>query len=85
MLKRSAYLSDNNMANMYKVTTSKNGGDAHALLLGRGNYAESQNTVAKAVFEHIKENPLNQPIAEVIIRWREPDGREYEYRIQPAP
>lgn len=70
---------------MYKVTSIKNGGDSFAVLVEHGTYAKSQDAVADAVFKHIKENRSDQPIAEVIIRWREPLAREYEYRIEPTP
>ena len=59
---------------------TKNGGDAGSIEISNTDYASVQNAMAECVRKHVAENPVDQPIAEVVIRWKSPD-REYSYRV----
>ena len=60
----------------------KNGGDSSDLRSTNESYGKIQQTLADEVAKHIAQNPVNQQIESVTIKWKEPIIRVYDYLIE---
>lgn len=69
-------------SHMLNLTCTKNSGETHSIVTTTANYNDLQVMLAEAVAKHIGGNSADQPIEEVIIRWKAPIGREYSYRVE---
>jgi len=65
-----------------RIRILKNGGESGSVASEGESYANIQRDLADNVAKHITENPVDQQIESVIIRWKEPITREYEYTIE---
>lgn len=65
-----------------RILIIKNGGDSSSVASEGESYANVQRNLANEVARHIAENPLDQQIESVSIKWKRPLVRDYEYLIK---
>jgi len=72
------------MSKNCSLTYMKKGAPAKLTVIAGVPYLEVQKRLATEVAIHINNNPVSQEIAEVSIRWKAPNEREYVYSVNSS-